>query len=133
MSFQALLGQRNFRWLWIGQICSQLGDRLTQMILIAIVGARAPGSTLALSTMMAWTVFPAFVVSPLAGAYVDRWDRRRVMVVCDLARGALVLAFPLLVARPEGDGAAGGACEHKAFDPQRRRSTTTLENSIFRE
>lgn len=99
MSFRTLLGQPNFRWLWIGQICSQLGDRLTQMILIAIVGARAPGSTLALSTMMAWTVIPAFVVSPLAGACVDRWDRRRTMLVCDLARGAVVLTLPILAAK----------------------------------
>lgn len=100
MPFRALLAQRNFRWLWIGQICSQLGDRLTQMILIAIVGTRAPGSTVALAAIMTWTVVPAFVVSPIAGAAVDRWDRRRTMVVSDVARSAVVLALPLLIGWP---------------------------------
>ncbi len=100
MPFRALLAQRDFRWLWIGQICSNLGDRLTQMILIAVVGTRAPGSTVALATIMTWTVVPAFLVSPVAGAAVDRWDRRRTMVVSDLARSLGVLALPLLTRWP---------------------------------
>lgn len=98
MRFHTLLAHRDVRCLWMGQICSQLGDRLIQMILIAVVGLRVPGSTLALSKMMACTIVPAFFISPLAGAYVDRWDRRRTMLVCDLARGACVLALPIVTA-----------------------------------
>ena len=95
MAFRQLLAQPEFRRLWIGQVFSNLGDRLTQMILIAIVGTRAPGSTVALAAIMTWTVVPAFVVSPFAGAAVDRWDRRRMMIVSDVARSAVVLALPL--------------------------------------
>lgn len=95
MSFRRVLAQREVRWLWLGQIWSQLGDRMTQMILIAIVGMRFPGSSLALAKIMACTVIPAFVVSPLAGAVVDRWDRRRTMIGCDLARTACVAILPL--------------------------------------
>lgn len=100
MAFRELLRQREFRCLWVGQICSQLGDRLTQMILIAIVGTRFPGSPAALATVMTWTVIPAFVVSPLAGAVVDRWDRRRTMLWSDLARGACIATLPLAARGP---------------------------------
>lgn len=90
-----LLARPDVRWLWIGQVCSQLSDRLTQLILIALVAARAPGSSLALAKIMACTILPAFLVSPLAGALVDRWDRRGTMLVCDLARAAAVLLLPV--------------------------------------
>lgn len=100
MAFRALLAQREFRWLWIGQIFSQLGDRLTQMILIAVVGTRFPGSTVALAGVMTWTIVPAFVVSPLAGAAVDRWDRRRMMATSDVIRSVCVLALPMAALRP---------------------------------
>lgn len=100
MVFRALLGQREFRGLWIGQVFSQLGDRLTQMILIAVVGTRFPGSTVALATIMTWTVIPAFAVSPIAGAVVDRWDRRRTMIVSDLIRSFCIAALPFVARWP---------------------------------
>lgn len=100
MRFRDLLAQEDFRRLWIGQVCSQLGDRLTQMILIAVVAGRFPGSPLALAKIMACTLIPSFLVSPFAGAYVDRWDRRRTMLVCDLGRALCVAALPVVVAWP---------------------------------
>jgi len=42
---------------------------------------------------MAFTIIPVFVIGPMAGVYVDRWDRRRTMVVSDLLRGLLVLSI----------------------------------------
>ena len=46
------------------------------------------------------TSLPALLVSPLAGAYVDRWDRKRTMIVCDLIRVTGVLCLPFVVAAP---------------------------------
>lgn len=99
MQFRALLAQREFRYLWMGQVWSQLGDRLTQLIVIALVGLREPGSAKALAAMLAFTVLPAFLVSPVAGAYVDRWDRRRTMLVCDVARAIGVAALAAAAGR----------------------------------
>lgn len=96
-----VLAHSAFRRLWLGQIASQFGDRLTQLMLIAVAGTRFPGSTLALSKVMAWTVIPAFLVSPFAGAFVDRWDRRRTMLVCDLARSVCVTALPIVAGWPQ--------------------------------
>ncbi|MFA5350165.1 MAG: MFS transporter [Candidatus Omnitrophota bacterium] len=95
--FREVLKNRNFFLLWIGQIISQLGDRLGQMALIAFVYLRAPGSTLQMAKILSFTIIPVFIVGPLAGVYVDRWDRRRTMFACDFLRSLLVLAIPLFL------------------------------------
>ena len=82
--------------LWIGQVISQFGDRLNQMALIAFIFKRAPGSTFELAKLMALTIIPVFLIGPIAGVYVDRWDRRRTMFVCDLIRALLVFSIPFL-------------------------------------
>jgi len=95
--FREVLRNRNFFLLWLGQIISQLGDRLGQMALIALVYLRAPGSTLQIAKVLSFTIIPVFIVGPLAGVYVDRWDRRRTMFACDFLRSLLVLAIPLFL------------------------------------
>jgi len=95
--FREVLKNRNFFLLWMGQIISQLGDRLGQMALIAFVYLRAPGSTLQIAKILSFTIIPVFLIGPLAGVYVDRWDRRRTMFACDFLRSLLVLAIPLFL------------------------------------
>ncbi|MDP3042141.1 MAG: MFS transporter [Candidatus Omnitrophota bacterium] len=92
-----VLKNRNFFLLWSGQIVSQLGDRLGQMALIALVYLRAPGSTLQIAKILSFTIIPVFIIGPLAGVYVDRWDRRRTMYVCDFLRSLLVFTIPLFL------------------------------------
>lgn len=92
--FREIIKNRNFSLLWIGQIISQFGDRLNQMALIAFVFKRSPGSTLELAKLMGLTIVPVFLIGPLAGVYVDRWDRRRTMFVCDVIRAVLVFLIP---------------------------------------
>ncbi|MDD5561576.1 MAG: MFS transporter [Candidatus Omnitrophica bacterium] len=95
--FREVLRNRNFFLLWMGQIISQLGDRLGQMALIAFVYLRAPGSSLQIAKILSFTIIPVFIIGPLAGVYVDRWDRRRTMFICDFLRSLLVLAIPLFL------------------------------------
>ncbi|MEI6831549.1 MAG: MFS transporter [Candidatus Omnitrophota bacterium] len=95
--FREVLKNRNFFLLWVGQIISQLGDRLGQMALIAFVYMRAPGSTLQIAKILSFTIIPVFLIGPLAGVYVDRWDRRRTMFTCDFLRSLLVLTIPLFL------------------------------------
>lgn len=92
-----VLKNRNFFLLWLGQIISQLGDRLSQMALIAFVYLRAPGSTLQIAKILSFTIIPVFLIGPLAGVYVDRWDRRRTMYICDLLRSILVFTIPFFL------------------------------------
>lgn len=95
--FREVLRNRNFFLLWLGQIISQLGDRLDQMALIAFVYLRAPGSTLQIAKILSFTIIPVFLIGPLAGVYVDRWDRRRTMYICDLLRSILVFTIPFFL------------------------------------
>ena len=95
--FRDVLKNRNFFFLWLGQIISQLGDRLDQMALIGFITQRSPGKALQLATLLSFTILPVFVVGPIAGVYVDRWDRRKTMYICDFLRGLLVLLIPLYI------------------------------------
>ncbi|MCK5581628.1 MAG: MFS transporter [Candidatus Omnitrophica bacterium] len=86
---------RGFIRLWWAQLISQFGDRLHQMALIKLVADRAPGSTMGLAKLLAFTIIPVFIVGPIAGVYVDRWDRKKTLFICDILRGLLVLTIPL--------------------------------------
>jgi MFS family permease len=95
--FREVFKNRNFFLLWIGQIISQLGDRLDQMALIALVYMRSPGSTFQIAKVLSFTIIPVFLIGPIAGVYVDRWDRRKTMYICDFLRALLVFTIPFFL------------------------------------
>jgi Na+/melibiose symporter-like transporter len=85
-----ILLQRNFSRLWLGGLISMIGDW------ILIVGLpfeiyRRTGSTLATGAMVLAYLVPSIALGSVAGVFVDRWDRRRLMVAVNL-----VLAIALL-------------------------------------
>lgn len=93
-----VLKNRNFFFLWLGQIISQLGDRLGLMALIGFAYSKKTyGSPLELFKIFLFIIIPVFLISPVAGVYVDRWDRRRTMYLCDFIRTLLVLVIPLFL------------------------------------
>ena len=87
---------RNFQRLWIAQLISQFGDRIHQLALVGLIAERAPGSAMNLAKLIAFTIIPVFLIQPIAGVFVDRWDRKTTLFVCDLARGCVVLLIPFL-------------------------------------
>lgn len=94
--FIADIKNRDFLLLWWAQIISQFGDRINQMALIGLTAGRTPGSAIELAKLLSFTIIPVFIVGPIAGVWVDRWDRRTTLFVCDLLRGLLVLTIPLV-------------------------------------
>ncbi|MGH9360382.1 MAG: MFS transporter [Thermoanaerobaculia bacterium] len=86
---------RSFLIIWIGQVVSRLGTGLTGFALGVWVYQRT-GSVTQLALISFFTVAPAVLMSPLAGALVDRWDRRRAMILSDSGAGASTLAIALL-------------------------------------
>lgn len=89
-----LFGSDGFFRLWLAQVVSATGDWIGFLAVVAIagrVGGRSAGAA-TISLVMSARMIPGFFFAPLAGVLVDRWDRRRVMVACDLGR-ALILAF----------------------------------------
>src|SRR6266446_2756186 len=88
-SMRDLLRNRNFRFLWTGQSISDFGDSLTNLALLIIIN-QLTGSTAALATMLIVLTIPQVTFGLISGVYVDRWDRKRIMIVSDLVRGILV-------------------------------------------
>lgn len=94
--FRDLLKNRNFILYSAGQAFSQFGDRLVQIALIGFVYKRWPGSTFQLAKILLFTLLPSFFISPIAGVYTDRWNKRYIMIISDLLRAAMILLVPLL-------------------------------------
>jgi MFS family permease len=84
----------SFSALWAGQLISLFGDRIHQMALAAVV-LGATGSALASALVFVAATLPNLLFSPVAGALVDRWDRKEVLVVSDILRAAAVLLVPV--------------------------------------
>lgn len=92
-----LLRQRNFALLWLGGLISVAGDWVLYAALPFFVYERT-GSTIATAGMIAAELGPSILVGSLAGVYVDRLDRRRLLVVTNLLQAAAVCTL-LVVAR----------------------------------
>ena len=67
------------------------------MALIAFIYSRAPGSAMGIAKILSFTIIPVFLIGPIAGVYVDRWDRRKTMYTCDFLRAALVFTIPFFL------------------------------------
>ncbi len=89
-----LSGNAAFRALWTARLMSFFGDSVG-LIALLLYTAGHFRSGLAIALLMIAGDFVPSLVSPVAGAISDRWDRRTVMVSCELVQGALVAAIAL--------------------------------------
>jgi MFS transporter, DHA3 family, macrolide efflux protein len=92
VSARALLGDRSFRLLWSAHTISSFGDALTALALL-LTAQRLTGSTSAVALTAIAIALPQLLVGLFAGVLVERWDRRRLMILADFARALLVLGF----------------------------------------
>jgi len=86
----------SFSALWAGQFISILGDRINTVALAAIVYGATESFTAGAFAFVVATL-PNLFLSPFAGTFVDRWDRKEVLVVSVILRAALVLLVPLAI------------------------------------
>ncbi|WP_203457038.1 MFS transporter [Paenibacillus tepidiphilus] len=78
-----------------GYFISRIGDALYTFCL-PLLSYRLTGSALVMGSLFAVSVLPVILFAPLAGAMLDRFDRRRLMLFTDLARMGLVALVPVL-------------------------------------
>jgi MFS family permease len=88
-------GMRTFFVIWSGQLVSTIGSGLTGFALGVWIYQETGSVTLFAMNMLAFAV-PNLLVSPFAGALVDRWDRRWVMIMSDTGAGLATLSIALL-------------------------------------
>ena len=87
---------RDFRLMWIGQLVSTAGTALTSLA-ASILVYRITESALSVGLMLIATAAPSLLVGLFAGVFVDRYDRKKIMVVTELLRAGLVVLIPVLV------------------------------------
>ena len=90
-------GMRDFLLIWFGQLVSGVGSRLTSFALGLWV-YQTTGSTTRFALVFVAMAIPALLLLPFAGALVDRWDRRRIMIVCECVSALAIGGMALLAA-----------------------------------
>ncbi|NDZ79880.1 MFS transporter [Streptomyces sp. SID10853] len=101
-----MLINRNYRLLWAGQLVSQIGDFAFATTLSLWVGqvllVGKPYAPAAASALVGIVAVGTLAVGPIAGVFVDRWDRRRTMLVADLVRAGLIGVLTVVAFLPNG-------------------------------
>lgn len=83
---------RNFRYLWWGDIVSLIGDWFNLIASAALI-TELTSSGAAISYLFLVRLLPQFLFSPIAGVVTDRYDRRKILILTDLLRAVTVLCF----------------------------------------
>jgi len=91
----AVFRNRPFLLLWLSQLATQVGGNMVLYGLTVLV-FDATGSNTVVSFLILTFLTPAVIFSALAGVYVDRFDRRKVLVITNLVRAVLFVALALL-------------------------------------
>ncbi len=99
-AYRDLLRNRDFLRLWAGQMVSAIGDWVIVAVLFAFVDQISGGKSYAISLMMLCKFLPAVLLGFLAGIIIDRLDRKRTLILCDLSRALLVLILPFATNLP---------------------------------
>ena len=95
LGIRDVLRIRDYRHLLSGQVVSDIGDGITLLLLLLVIN-ELTGSTVALALMAIAEALPQLTVGLAAGVYVDRWDRRRVMLASDLLRAGIVASYAVV-------------------------------------
>ena len=96
---ELLRSNRGFRFLWFGQVVSQMGDWF-DTIAVYTIALTLTGSSRSVALIMVARFLPSVVMGPLSGVVADRFSRRTIMIASDIVRAVVVLGF-LFVRRPD--------------------------------
>jgi dTMP kinase len=94
--FGLLARNRNFMKLFWGQLVSSVGDWVATLALMSLVYSMTNHSAFAVGSVLAFRVVPALFSGPIAALISDRFDRRKLMIGCDISRGVIILAAPFM-------------------------------------
>src|SRR5512143_2800946 len=90
--FNLLSRNRNYRYTWIGQVVSEIGDHFNNIAVFSLA-METTHSGLVVSGVLLSRAIPAVLAGPIAGVVLDRFDRKRIMIASDLIRGIVALLF----------------------------------------
>lgn len=96
---QLLHENRNYRYTWMGQVVSEVGDHFNNIAVFSLAVKYADSGMVVTGVLLARAI-PAILAGPLAGVLLDRWDRKRIMIVSDLVRAVVAVGFIYTLYRP---------------------------------
>jgi MFS family permease len=97
--FRALLQNRPFMALWIGQVLSQVGDKIFFVLTITLLVSYESlpiKENSARSLLMVAVTLPAIMFGSAAGIFVDRFSKKKILSYSNMMRGGLAIAIPFL-------------------------------------
>lgn len=95
----AVFRNRDFTYLFAGQTVSDFGNGITS-IAASVIVYRETGSALSVGLMLMATALPGFFLGLIAGVFVDRWNRKAILIVAEILRTIIILLIPVLL--PQG-------------------------------
>jgi dTMP kinase len=98
--YRRLFTNGNFSKLWVAQTISGVGDWLVVGLLIPLVTQISNGSSMAVAGIMIAKIIPSLLLGGVLGVLVDRFDRRKLMIVCDVINGVLCLGLLFMYSVP---------------------------------
>lgn len=94
-----LRANRNYRFTWTGQVVSEVGDNFNNIAVFSLALANTK-SGLAVAGILLARGLAVMLAGPISGVLLDRMDRRRIMILSDLVRAAVAMAF-IFAIRPD--------------------------------
>jgi len=95
-SFAKVLSNVGFLFLWFGQLNSQLADRVFVYVLMIIAYGLTKTNLGVAVPLLAFGV-PSLLFGPIAGVFVDKWDRKGILTITSIIRGVLILLIVPLI------------------------------------
>jgi len=96
--FKAIFSNFGFVLLWLGQLTSQLADRIFVYVLMIVV-YQSTHSNLGVSLPLLAFGIPSVLVAPWAGVLVDRFNRKGILITADIIRGLLILLIVPIISK----------------------------------
>jgi len=127
----SLWHNRDYLLLLSGQAISSTGTQLSQfafpLLILAVTGSSAWAGVAS-----GLVLIPYFLLGLAAGAFIDRWDRKRTMIICDLGRGLTLASIPLALffGHLLRSGSARGGGPLRRWPPGRRQWMQPCEPSL---
>ena len=92
-----IFGSHAFFRLWLGQVVSATGDWLGLIAITALAARIGAGSEgVAIGLVLTARIAPGFFLAPVAGVFADRFDRKKLMIGCDIGRAAVLATLPFV-------------------------------------
>ena len=97
--FRSVLAHRDFSLLWSGQLVSNIGTAIASLALMFYAYALT-GSAMAMAILAIAQTLPVVAFAGPIGVYIDRWNRKKIMVASDVVRAIAILLIPLTIYFP---------------------------------